>query len=94
MILWRWSEGRKEEKEPENSEAPTPQAIESIKNEPSSDIPQNMGEISSWAKEAMAWALDQGLLPIPEEGILEPKGPLSRAEIAEIMMRYITAEQQ
>ena len=46
------------------------------------------GEISSYATDAMRWAVATGLLRGREGGLLAPKGTASRAEAATIFMRY------
>ena len=44
-------------------------------------------KISSWAKDAMAWAVNEGLIG-GNGGKLNPTGSASRAELATILMRY------
>lgn len=49
--------------------------------------------VSGYAREAMAWAVGEGLINgvvTPEEIILEPNGSATRAQIAIILMRYYT----
>lgn len=46
-------------------------------------------EISDYAIEAMQWAVGEGLIKGNTETTLNPKGKATRAEGAEIMMRYI-----
>lgn len=46
-------------------------------------------EISDWAKDAMMWALETGLINGKGNGILDPKGTATRAETATIFMRYM-----
>ena len=45
------------------------------------------GTISNYAREAMAWAVDQGLY-IGDAGNLKPTTPATRAEFAMLIMRY------
>ena len=47
------------------------------------------GETSSWAKEAMEWAVGAGLITGKGEAGLDPKGNASRAEVATIYQRLI-----
>lgn len=46
-------------------------------------------EISDFAWEAMCWATQRGILKGKGEGILDPKGYATRAEIAQMMMNYL-----
>ena len=46
-------------------------------------------ELSSWALEAMNFALGSGLLQGKGNGILDPSGNATRAEVAAILTRYI-----
>ena len=46
-------------------------------------------DVSEWAKEAVEWAIGAGLLSGKGDGILDPKGNATRAEIATILMRYV-----
>lgn len=46
-------------------------------------------EVSGWAREAMSWAVGRGLLTGRAGGRLEPKGYTTRAEAAQILMRYL-----
>lgn len=47
-------------------------------------------QISDWAKEAMYWAVDQGLLRGDHHQKLNPKQSATRAEVAAIIHRYCT----
>lgn len=47
------------------------------------------GQVSSWARDAMSWAIDQGLLIGGESGSLAPAATASRAEVSVILMRFI-----
>ena len=46
-------------------------------------------EISTWAEEAMKWAVAEALISGRSETVLAPKGNTTRAEAATILMRYI-----
>ena len=50
------------------------------------------GEISIWASEAMRWAVGIGLIQGRGGGILAPGGEATRAEVAQILMNYLTQE--
>lgn len=43
--------------------------------------------VADWAKEAMAWAVEAGILNGTEKG-LEPNGTATRAQLAQILMKY------
>ena len=47
------------------------------------------GEISSWANDAMAWAVSAGILNGKPGNLLEPASAVSRAELSAMLMRYI-----
>ncbi|OOO00708.1 MAG: hypothetical protein ATN35_05940 [Epulopiscium sp. Nele67-Bin004] len=47
------------------------------------------GEISSYAEDAMAWAYQNGIIGGKGDGILDPKGEATRAEVAAIVLRYV-----
>ena len=44
--------------------------------------------VSSWAADAMAWAVSNGLIQGDNKGALNPNGSATRAEVATILMRY------
>lgn len=46
-----------------------------------------LGEVSSWAKEAMQWTVDTGLLQGDASG-LRPKDSISRQELAVVLHRF------
>ncbi len=46
-------------------------------------------EVSDWAYEAMIWAVDVGLIEGKTDGILDPKGTATRAEISAVIHRYL-----
>lgn len=45
--------------------------------------------VSSWAKDAMIWAMDIGLIEGDENGAVTPTATATRAQAAAIIMRYI-----
>lgn len=45
-------------------------------------------KLSSWAKDAMTWAVGEGLLSGKGNGILDPTGTATRAEAASILMKF------
>lgn len=45
--------------------------------------------VSSWAEEAMAWAVDNGYITGKPGDLLDPKGLATRAEAATILMRFL-----
>ena len=47
-------------------------------------------KISEWARESFAWAVTAGIITGKDNGILDPKGTSTRAEIAQIVMNYET----
>lgn len=49
-------------------------------------------DTSSWAAEAMEWAVGSGLLTGKDGGRLDPTGTATRAEIATILMRFVENE--
>ena len=52
------------------------------------------GDVSDWAKEAMDWAVSQGLIIGKDGNRLDPAGTATRAEVATILMRFVTAQIQ
>ena len=52
------------------------------------DAFSDTGEIASWARDAVAWAVQQGILT-GSGGMLRPKGNVTRAQAAEILMRFV-----
>ena len=44
--------------------------------------------VSAWAREAMSWAVDAGLLQGRDSGELDPAGTATRAEVATILQRF------
>lgn len=45
---------------------------------------------SDWAEEAISWAVGVGLLSGKGNGILDPSGTATRAEVAQMLMNYLT----
>lgn len=45
--------------------------------------------ISDWAVDAMSWAVGEGLISGRSSGVLDPHGVTTRAELAQIMMRFL-----
>lgn len=52
---------------------------------------QDASSVSSWATEAMAWAVQNGLISGKDNGSLAPQDTATRAELAQIMMQFVTA---
>jgi hypothetical protein len=50
--------------------------------------PANVGEVSSWARDAMAWANESGLLN-GVGGTLSAQGSAQRAQVAQILMNFM-----
>lgn len=49
---------------------------------------QDADDISNWSENAISWAIGSGLLSGKGNGILDPKGNATRAEVAQILMNY------
>ncbi len=47
-------------------------------------------KISSWSSDALNWAVSQGLITGMGDGTLNPQGEATRAEVATILMRFIS----
>ena len=45
-------------------------------------------QISSWAKDAFAWAVTEKIINGKGGGVLDPKGTGTRAEVAQIVTNY------
>ena len=45
-------------------------------------------QISSWAKDAFAWAVSEKIINGKGGGVLDPKGTGTRAEVAQIVTNY------
>lgn len=50
------------------------------------DVVEN---VSSWAENAMIWAVSEGIILGDEKGNVNPSNTATRAEVATILMRYI-----
>ncbi len=48
------------------------------------------GNVSSWAAEAVSWAVDAGILSGRTGGILDPSGPATRAEAAVMLCQFMS----
>jgi hypothetical protein len=48
-------------------------------------------QVSGYAREALLWANEQGIINGKGDGILDPKGLATRAEVAQMMMNFISA---
>lgn len=46
-------------------------------------------DVSSWAKDAMAWAIETGLISGMNDNTLNPKGNATRAQVATIIERFL-----
>ncbi len=46
------------------------------------------GSVSAYAADAMAWAVEQGLIGGTAPGLLRPQAPATRAQVATILMRF------
>lgn len=47
------------------------------------------GSVAGWAREAMTWAVGRGIIAGDAAGRLSPEGKVTRAETAQMLMRYI-----
>ena len=47
------------------------------------------GKVSAWAEEALRWAVERGILKGSGGGILDPTGPATRAETAQMLMNFL-----
>ena len=45
-------------------------------------------QVSPWAAEAMTWAVGEQLLSGKGNGVLDPTGTATRAEVAQILMNF------
>ena len=46
------------------------------------------GDISAWAKDAVAWAVGYGLIEGKGNNMLDPQGEATRAEFAAMLQRF------
>ena len=51
---------------------------------------QDNSKVSTFAKSAMEWAISNGIINGKENGYLAPKGQVTRAEAAQMMMHFIS----
>ena len=49
-------------------------------------------QISAYAQDAMRWAVGEGIVSGMGGGILAPKGQATRAQVAAMLMRYLSAQ--
>lgn len=49
---------------------------------------QDAADVSGWAKDAMTWAVSEGLFQGNGSGALNPQGTASRAEVATLLSRF------
>lgn len=49
---------------------------------------QDVERISPWAQEAMAWAVETGLLSGTGDGMLSPAGTATRAQVAQVLYQF------
>ncbi len=45
----------------------------------------------TWAVEALCWAVDNKIVTGKGNGVLDPQGKATRAEVAAMLMRYVSA---
>ncbi|MCI8719983.1 MAG: S-layer homology domain-containing protein [Oscillospiraceae bacterium] len=45
--------------------------------------------VASWARDAVSWAVGEGLLRGSSDGRLNPDNSVTRAETAQILMRFL-----
>ncbi|MEA4934050.1 MAG: S-layer homology domain-containing protein [Lawsonibacter sp.] len=50
---------------------------------------QDSSDVSSWAEEAVSWAVDAGILNGRTGGTLDPSGPATRAEMAAMLHQFV-----
>ncbi len=48
------------------------------------------GELADYARDAMRWAVSEGIISGKGGGILDPRGEATRAQVAVMLMRYLT----
>ena len=51
---------------------------------------KDAGKVSDYAKTSVAWAVENNILGGKGDGILDPKGYATRAEVASMLMRFVT----
>jgi hypothetical protein len=50
------------------------------------------GQISGYAEQAVRWAHENGVLQGKGDGLLDPQGLATRAEVAELLERYLSEQ--
>jgi hypothetical protein len=53
------------------------------------DVFPDADEVSDWAAESVGWAVVEVILTARDDGRLQPGSPATRAEVAEMLMRYL-----
>ena len=53
------------------------------------DAFRDAGSVASYAEDAVAWAVEKGLMSGVDSVTLEPKGSATRAQAAAILMRFL-----
>lgn len=52
----------------------------------------DVAAVSSYAEEALRWAVEHGILAGTDNAVLDPQGEATRAEVAVVLMRFCAAE--
>lgn len=63
--------------------------IEASGTEPDWTDFTDANKVSSYATDAMAWAISEGLITGTDEELLDPQGNATRAQVAMILMRFV-----
>lgn len=50
---------------------------------------KDVSKVSSWAKDAMGWAVGEGIISGTGQNLLSPAGTATRAQIATVLMRFV-----
>ncbi len=50
------------------------------------------GAVSDYAKQALTWAVEEGILNGKGGGVLDPKGQATRAQVAQMLLNYMAAQ--
>ncbi|HIY21999.1 MAG TPA: S-layer homology domain-containing protein [Candidatus Flavonifractor merdigallinarum] len=66
------------------------QGMNTTQNSGTLDSYSDAGLVSDWALPAMNWAVENGLLAGKDGGRLDPQGPATRAEAAQILMNFLS----
>ena len=51
-------------------------------------------DVSTWAEDAMAWAVGEGIITGKPNNILDPKASATRTEVAAMFMRFVTSMEE